>query len=276
MKKIGLFLFLLLGIHLCFVCYFHFGERIRPGQFQHGFKKLYAVEIPGLDYEQLDSILCQPFHQLGRGMQMTAFESADGNYVLKLFHPRAPKNLEWYLKNWKKTYSLKFMSQEWFRTGYRLEKMFRRLQIAFSVLREETGLVFLHLSPSDRVHHSVALIDKKGKSHLINLRETPFVLQKKAVIASAYFDQLAKENRTEELKEALARMEALFIKRLRFAITDQNQNMDINFGFVEGNPIQIDVGSIKVDPVLLLNSEEEEKRIMDRFHNWVGSRFPSI
>jgi len=276
--KIGTFLFLLLGTHLYFVSYFHFGEKIHPRQFQHGFKKSYAVEILQQDFEQLDTILAQPFHQLGRGLQMTAFESADGKYVLKLFHPRIPRDFKWYLswRNWKRTYSIKHINREWFQKGKRLEKMFRQLQIAHSVLRDETGPLFLHLSPSERIHHVVELIDKRGKGHQMALHETPFVLQKKAVIASAYLDGLANEGRVEELKEAVSKMEQLFAKRLRLAITDQNQNMDINYGFVDGKPIQIDVGSIKVDPTLLLDSKMEKRRIFDRFHHWLSERYGSI
>jgi hypothetical protein len=277
MRKNMLFFFLLLPIffHLGCVIYFHFGETFKPRQFEHGFKKSYSTVVAGLDYSQLDSALCQRFTYLGRGLQMTAFISEDGNYVLKFFHPRIPLKSNWYLnwKNWKRTYSLKWISTNWFQTGRRLEKMFNRLKIAYSVLRDETGLVFIHLAPSDRVNHFVHVIDKQGKAHLMNLNQTPFVLQKKAMIASDYLDQLANENRVDELKEAITLIEQLFAKRLKLGITDPNQNMDINYGFVDGRPIQIDVGRIRSEPILLIEPEEEQKRILDNFHKWLSNRY---
>lgn len=268
-------LLLLPLIHLSCVCRFHFDDTFHRRHFEHGFKKSYSTKISGLDYTLLDTILDQPFRQFGQGDQMTAFESADGKYVLKLFNPRVPLQKKWYLswKHWKRTYSLKWINHEWFQTSRRLEKMFHRLKIAYSVLREETGLIFLHLSPSNKLTHTARLIDKKGKEHLLPLNQTPFVLQRKAVLVSDYLDQLARENRTKEILEAIGRIEELFAKRLRLAITDENQTMDKNYGFIDGRPIQIDVGKLRVEPALLLCKEKEERRILENFHSWLNEHF---
>lgn len=265
-------------MHLCCVIYFHFGDNFHARHFEHGFRKLYSTEVSGLDYSKLDQILNQPFHTLGQGEQMTALESADGQYVLKLFNPRVPLKTNWYLnwKHWKRTYSVRWISHEWLQTARRLEKMFKRHQIAFSVLREETGLLFVHLSPTDRISHFVHVLDKQNKRHILNLNKTPFVLQKKAILAADYLDKLVKENKITKAKEAVAQIEELFAKRLKLAITDQNQTMHNNYGFVDAKPIQIDIGKIQVDPILLQEPSAEQKRILDNFHNWLKLRYPSI
>jgi hypothetical protein len=264
-----------LVIHFSCVIFFHFGDDFNPRHFEHGFKKEYATEVPGLDYSQLDPILTQPFKQLGRGRQMTALISADGNYVLKLFNPRVPKRGKWYLdwKHWKKTYSLKWIKQEWFQTDERLEKIFARHKIAFSLLRDETGLLFLHLTPSDKISHFVHVTDKRGKTHILNLNKTPFVLQKKAILAADYLNTLVQENKITEAKEAIARIEKLFARRIEVGITDPNQTMHNNYGFIDGRPIQIDVGRIS------FNSEpanDEQDRILNNFHTWLKQLYPSI
>lgn len=206
---------------------------------------------------------------------MTALISADGNYVLKLFNPRIPKRGKWYLewKNWKKTYSPKWMKREWFQTDKRLEKIFAQHKIAFSLLREETGLLFLHLAPSDRICHYVHVTDRSGKTHILNLNQTPFVLQKKAILAENYLSGLVQENKIAEAKEAIARIEQLFAKRLQVGITDPNQTMHNNYGFIDGRPIQIDVGRIRLDSGL---ASDEQKRILNNFHAWLSERFPSL
>lgn len=269
-----IFLFPLV-IHFSCVIFFHFGDHFHPRNFEHGFKKEYATEVPGLDYSQLDAILSQPFKQLGQGRQMTALISADGNYVLKLFNPREPKRGKWYLdwKHWKKTYSLKWIKREWFQTDARLEKIFTRHKIAFSLLRDETGLLFLHLAPSDKISHFVHVTDREGKTHILNLNQTPFVLQKKAILAESYLNTLVQENKIAEAKEAIARIEQLFARRLQVGITDPNQTMHNNYGFIDGTPIQIDVGRIRFDSDLANN---EQDRILNNFHTWLSERYPHI
>lgn len=272
-RKKWLFLLLIpLVTHLGCVIFFHFDENFQLRHFAHGFKKCYTTEVPGLDYSILNPILNQTFQQMGQGMQMTAFASADGKYVLKLFNPRPLHSKKWYWKNWTHTYSLKFITTQWFRKNQRLEKMFNRLKIAFTVMPEETGLVFVHLAQSDKVCHLVRLIDNNGKTHIVPLHQTPFVIQKRAIVAVDYFDELYKENRIEEIKQAIVRMEELFAKRLQLGITDRNQSMNINYGFIDGQPIQIDVGRIRIEEI----AETEEKRILDNFHAWLRGRYPSI
>lgn len=277
-KKKIFFLFLPFIIYLFFASVSQFAENFKPKNFEHGFKKTYATQVSGLDYSQLDPILSQPFHYLGQGMQMTAFESADGNFVLKLFNPSRPLQKHWYLdwKNVKRLFSINGISYKWFQKDSRLEKLFFRHQIAFSVLREETGLLFVHLFPSDRISHFVHVTDKNGKKHILSLNTTPFVLQKKAVLAATYLDKLMQENKVEEAKEAIARIEQLFAKRLQLGITDKNQTMWNNYGFISNQPIQIDVGKIRIDPILLQQPAEEQKRILDNFHSWLSTRYPGL
>jgi len=277
MQRIIPLLFVLV-IHVSMVIYFHFDDTFHLRHFQHGFKQSYSKQIPDLDHTVLNTILHQPFHQIGQGDQMTAYESADGKYVLKLFNPRVPLQKKWYFKwkHWKKTYSLKWISNEWFQRSRRLEKMFARLKIAFSVLREESGLIFLHLCQNDEIRHTVQLTDKKGKEHLLPLNQTPFVLQKKAILASEYLDQLIIEDRLVDAGEAILNIEELFAKRLKLGITDENQTMDKNYGFIEGKPIQIDVGKIRVEPALLVSKESEERRILNSFHCWLKERYPFL
>jgi hypothetical protein len=92
-------------------------------------------------------------------------------------------------------------------------------------------------------------------------------LQERAELAAKYLGSL----NPEETKKALQAMENLFEKRLSLCITDRIQTMENNYGFVNGRPIQIDVGRIRQDPNL--NTEEERARILHNFRSWYQDKF---
>jgi len=262
-----------LAIHLFQLFILHYNGTFTDKTFSHGFEEFYSQEISTLDFTKLDEIFSQPFYPLGQGKQMAAFVSKDDQYVLKFFNPMRPLKKHWYLqgKYWRRYSSLKWISREWFGKKARLQKLFKRHKLAYDLLQEETGLIFVHLKPNKRVCHLVSIADKKGKVHLYSLAKTPFVLQKKAQLVPSYLQQLVKENRIEDAKKALEHIQALFEKRLQVGITDRIQTMENNYGFVDGKPIQIDVGRIRQDPTL--NLEQEKNRIVTNFHNWIAAKY---
>ncbi len=269
-------LFLPLAVHLFSLFFLHFGKNFHPKDFIHGFDKTYSKEVSGLDYSQLDEILHQPFHYLGQGKQMTALESADGKYVLKLFNPMRPLKHKWYmeLKWWKQCSSLKWISREWFHKKERLEKLFKRHQLAYDHLREETGLLFVYLSPSEKISHYVRITDNRDKLHTLSLHNTPFVLQERATLVPQYLHELIESEKIDEANRAVERIEELFIKRLEFGITDRIQTMENNYGFVGEKPIQLDVGRIRIEPDLQESPNAEKARILGNFRSWLQEHYP--
>ena len=89
------------------------------------------------------SVLDQPFHYLGKGVQCYAFVSADDKYVLKFFRMRRLLPSPWLVKmpllESYKQEKIKRKSEELFRD-------FTSYKIAYEQLQEETGLVYVHLN----------------------------------------------------------------------------------------------------------------------------------
>ena len=264
--------------HLFSLFFLHFDGEFHPKKFEHGFDKSYSTQVSDLDYSHLDSIIGQHFHFLGHGKQMTAFESEDGLYVLKLFNPMRPLKKKWYTnwKYWRRYSSIKWISREWFQKKTRLKKLFVRHQIAHEFLRDETGLVFVHLSPSKRICHYVHVTDQRGRIHVVALENTPFILQEKAVLVPRYLNHLVKENRFEEAHAAVSRLQTLLEKRISVGITDRIQTMENNYGFVGKKPIQIDIGRIRFNPELIKNPEEERLRILGNLNTWLTENYPHL
>jgi len=276
MKKIIFsLLFLPLVAHLMNLFLFHFRERFHPREFEHGFHPSYSQTVSQLDYAALDPILSQPFHYLGHGKQMLALESEDGKYVLKIFNPMRPFKKQWYKhwRYWKRYSSLKWIKREWFTKKDRLKKLFNRHKIAYEHLKDETGLIFVHLKPDPRICHLVSVTDHLGKQHILALHDTPFVLQRKAILVPTYLSGLIEQGKHDEAHLAVARVEELFDRRIEEGITDRIQTMENNFGFVEGKAVQIDVGRIRKFPSL---DPEEKERVMKCFESWLAEAFPTL
>lgn len=282
MKKIYFFLaipFMTILLQLCNLFFWHVNQAtFIPKKFIHGFESSYSVKISGLDLSLLDSIFSQDFYFLGQGKQMIAFASQDGCFVLKLFYPMRPLKEKWYAhgKYWKEYFSLKWIFREQFQKKARLKKLFLRHKLAFEKLPEETGILFAHLSSCIDVSHTVTLFDKKGKKYFLNLTDTPFILQKKAILVPEYFASLFKQNAISEVKQAVTALENLLMRRLEEGITDRIQTMGNNYGFINAKPIQIDVGRIRFDEGLILAPEKEKTRVLTNFHTWLHTQFPQI
>lgn len=210
-------------------------------------------EIPRGSEEtaEIAPLLQQRFYYLSQGSQMYAFVSQDGKTVLKLFKARHDKPYKWTRlfekmkeKDWKQSrnkWKLKFQNS------------CRRYRLAFMDLNEETGLIFLHFSQTT-VPLLVSLTDRY--THSIDLSKYPFILQKRAVLASEYI---------RKNPQALHDLKEFFVARTHKGYSDPRQTLSINYGFVEGKPIQIDPGKIERfegDP------QEEIQKIHKNIDRW--------
>ncbi len=265
-------------IQLLSLFHFHFNHKFHPKDFAHGFSETYSRNVSEQDLDSLKGVLNQNFYYLGSGKQMAALESEDHQYVLKLFNPMRPLKKKWYTnwKYWQRYCSIKWISREWFHKNARLKKLFDRHEIAYGKMREEAGLIFLHFSPSEQVNQKISVRDNQGKKHILDLRKTPFVLQRKATLVPQYLNRLIQLGELEKAKRAVASMEKLFEKRFEEGITDRIQTMENNYGFVGENPIQIDVGRIRLDPQLQQGNLEEKKRILENFQTWIQTHYPAL
>lgn len=276
-KKVFISLLVLpIMLHLFQLFFLHFQGKIEPKSFAHGFKGSYAQDVSGLDFSEIDGIFEQPFYPLGQGKQMLALVSQDGRFVLKLFNPMRPLKKSWtsHWKYWKRYSSLKWIKREWFGKKQRLKKLFKRHKIAFEQMKDDTGLIFVHLKSTKRVCHLVTVFDAKGKKHILELAKTPFVLQKKATLVPTYLEDLMRENRIDEAKLALNQMGQLLARRAALGITDRIQTMDNNYGFANGRPMQIEVGRIHFAEEDDRVSEKE--RILENFHNWTATHYAHL
>ncbi len=253
-----------------YLLYLYQHREFTPTELEHTLVSDHLVDLPRMneiDKERVINILHQPFSYLDLGQQMTAYESADHQYVLKLFNPRSKLRTSVF-RDWKKIKSL--LSKKWFLSAYfqkkqRLLKLYERYAFAFREMKEEVGLVYVHLSPASQLSFPfVTVSDKDGTSYTLDLCNRPFVLQRKAELALVRFDRQMRENDWDGLQISLTELKNLFWFRAKKGITDRNQTLHNNYGFVGDKAIQIDVGHVRVDKQVLANPASEVEKVIHR------------
>jgi tetratricopeptide (TPR) repeat protein len=193
---------------------------------------------------QVEQALSQPYRYLGGGGQCYSFESQDGKYVIKFF-----KQKKFAIPVWMDRFPLPFLIQ-WkiekkkMKRAERRNKVFSAFKLCFEQLPQESGLLYLHLNPSQKWGRKLSLVDMQGKTHLVDLDTLEFVIQKKAQLAYQTLDTLMANHQLEEAKQAIDQLLDLNLKFYRKGLRNRDVNFRSNCGFIGTQPILIDVGRI--------------------------------
>ena len=126
------------------------------------------------------------------------------------------------------------------RNTSRLKEEQESYRLAFEELKEETGLIALHLEKTAPLF--ATLVDKLNIEHRIDLGQFEFMLQKRAEMVFPTLAAFRERGDHAAAKRAVERLERLIQQRQSKGIADRDPNVSKNFGFVGDVPIQIDVG----------------------------------
>ena len=243
--------------------YLYTHREFGPRDFHH---PLISTRMPSVanaaDKQQAEKILKQKFVYLSYGGQMTVYESEDGLYVLKFFNPRSVLKEDWFHR-WPKLMrinSWKWISNTYLHQKERLEKYFHRTAMSYNDLKDEAGLIYIHIDPGTSIDQTVELQDKEGTTHHFKLDSTPFVLQRKVELTRPYLDRMRHEGR---LKEAGKKIYSLFLIRAQKGYKDPFQAVAKNFGFIDEKFVQFDTGRIRKDETVLKHPDQEVKRVLN-------------
>lgn len=205
-------------------------------------KKVSSKHLPSPEWdvaspsEVLEKVTKMPYTYLGSGNHTYAFVSEDGQYVIKFFKQKHMRTKELFLSQKKIQRRIK-----------EREDSFTSYKIAYEKLKEETGLVYLHLNKTSDLHLALTLIDQHGKSFQLNLDDMEFLIQKKATLAFDHLRFLIKEEKYDEANTAISSLLKVVAKRNQKGIYDRDLQFFKNFGFLDGEAIEIDIGEFRID-----------------------------
>lgn len=218
--------------------------------------------------EELAPLFDQRFFFLKRGSQAYVFLSEDRKYVLKLF----AKPLKQYLFQ-PYTHPKKLHLN----SSYLLPRMNQALNgysLAEKLPQEATGIVYLHLNPTKNELPSVTLQDAFGRIYRISLDSYRFAVQRTCTLLAPTLEKLARQNNFSEIERLRKSYDQKISLRVSYGIRNTDTEFKKNFGILDGEIVEFDVGEYCMDPSLLsLEGQKEETALFQsRFDSWLKKR----
>lgn len=145
-------------------------------------------------------------------------------------------------------------------------------------MREETGLLFLHLNKTNHLKKTLTIYDRLNIAHQIDLDQVEFLVQKRADLVYPCIDTIAKREGLESAKGAISSLVQLLELRCQRGIFDKDPDLNTNFGFIGKQAVQIDIGRFRHDDrKISANAHRDEiLRITDNFRQWLDQNHPSL
>lgn len=235
-------------------------------------------EVVEQDTSCASELLSKNFHYLGRGAQAYVFASEDGKTVIKFFRHHRMRTLLCKVAFLLPGVLKARLQQTIDKRKAKLHKDFESYKLAYTALKEETGLIFIHLNKTQDLKQKLTLFDKIGVRHEIDLDRMEFVVQKRADLIYPTLSKWIQEQNYAQAKASLSELVALLKTRCQKGFFDKDPDLRTNFGLIDGHPIQIDIGRFKEDltrkdPTIY---RDEIIRITDRLAHWLDKRAPEL
>lgn len=232
-------------------------------------------ELPPLrppEQATVDQILRQKFTYLARGSQAFAFISEDGQYILKLF-----KQHKWHPKHFLGYLPLSFNPyyRDYLKRKEKQNAVLSSCKTAILHVQSHTGVIFSHLNPTPLAISSINLTDKHGKSWTLDLSKSCFLLQKKADLFYPHIQACMAKNDLEGAKYAITSTFNLIDKFMRMGVYGNNAILRKNFGFIDNEAMQFDIGKFKFDPSYIPDRQEIHN-ITQGFQRWLKLNHPEL
>jgi hypothetical protein len=130
---------------------------------------------------------------------------------------------------------------------YRIQRTINSIKLAYDALKEETGLIYLHLNSTSHLHKTLTIYDACRIPHQVDLDQAKFFLQKKATPLHERFLELKAKGAHEEAKKSIDSVIAMILSRCKKGFADRDI-VDRNFGLIQTRAIEIDSGSFLKNP----------------------------
>lgn len=217
-----------------------------------------AWKIQEPSRQELEQIFSQPYFYLKSGTQSYAFVSRDGKYILKFFK----------FKHLKPHFWDRIRPEKVRKKQRNLEQLFSAYKLAYDAMKEDAGLIYIHLNKTSHLKKKIQVADKHQRVFWIDLDQTEFCIQEKAELIFHRFDTLLKNHKHHALCLAIQEMKNLIERRSQKGLSDDDHGVTNNFGFVGDRAIQIDIGRIH-----RAKESDDYERISKRMDQWLQDAY---
>jgi hypothetical protein len=232
---------------------------------------------------EIDPLLEQTFHFLGRGGTSFVFLGEDKKTVLKLFkHQHLLQKSRLFLIALPGVTDVlriyKILKAQKKQMHKHQSFFFSSCNLAYHELKQETGLIYLCLQPNPHFIQPVKLIDAWGFVHNVPLCKTEFAVQHKADLFFCRLNELLASGRKEGIKQAIDALFQLIHNRCCKGIGDRDPNLLLNFGFLDNIAIEFDLGSYFPNPSLKNPLAEAKELFFSTYslQKWLEKHCPEL
>jgi hypothetical protein len=229
---------------------------------------------------ELDKIFSQQFRYLGCGGQSFVFVSENDEYVIKFFKHRNFRKPYSYLLTLPLPGILELSRlRKLDKALFKINRDFSSYKLAYEELREESGLIYIHLNKGKQLKRSLKITDKMGIEHEIDLDRIEFIVQKRAEHLYSRINQLMASGDLKGAKQSLHAILEVIVSRCKKGIFDEDPRIHHNLGFIGSTAIFIDIGRFVRDPQRTLPSvylNDLSAIISKRFYSWLEINHPTL
>jgi hypothetical protein len=226
----------------------------------------------------LEEALRQPYHYLGKGCQSYVFSSEDNKYVVKFFKYQRYRLLSWLTYFPPLPAIVKYREQKMGKKWSKLDGFVQSWKLAFENLKEETGLVFVHLNKTDHLNKQLTIYDKIGMKHIVNLDQMEFCIQKKAKMLCDVLMECQRNGDFPRAQQIVQNLLGMVLSEYARGIADNDHALMQNTGVSEGKPVHIDVGQF------VFNDEVKNQEVFHqelitktyKFKLWLRKQYPEL
>ena len=231
-----------------------------------------------VEQEEVAQALNQPYAYLGKGCQSYVFASRDGKYVIKFFKHQRYRLKPWLLYCPPLPAIVKYRQEKLEQKWRKFDAFAQSWKIAFEHLRDETGLVFVHLNQTDDLERPLILYDKMGYRHAIALDGLTFCLQRRATLLCDTLLQYKARGDLAGAQQLVRLLLDMILTEYARGLADNDHALMQNTGVAEGRPVHIDVGQFAINENVkqpaVFHQEFFTKTY--KFNQWLRSHYPEL
>ena len=228
---------------------------------------------------QVEAYLKAPYHYLGKGKQCIAYESGDEAYVIKLllqkklhftdFMSKLPDFFPFSL----------YKDQKVKGKATRKKSLLESFKIAYEIIPEYTGVVFLHLNPTKKLYNTICLIDQKQNPQLVDVNPLQFVVQKKAKLLKPAICEYVWSGDVDAAKRCIDYAFDLLFQCAKKGVTDLDTALirNNNIGLLDDRAIYIDIGKLRYMPdIQQKHMFVKDLHRLKPLHTWLKKYYPEL
>jgi hypothetical protein len=228
--------------------------------------------------EEFSKAVDQPYTYLGKGCQSYVFASDDGQYVIKFFKYQRLRLQPWLTYFPPLPAIMQYRQEKIAKKWNKLDGFVRSWKVAFENLKDETGLVFVHLNKTHHLQRHVVLYDKMGQTHTVDLDQMEFCIQRRAhLLCETLLEHKAKGDLVGA-QQLIHQLLDMILSEYARGLADNDHALMQNTGVAQGKPLHIDVGQF------VFNEEAKQPVVFHqelftktfKFKLWLRDQYPEL